>query len=358
MVEGRLNSPKIGVYTSDYGYGHASRDIALVRRLLQDTDARVCVRAGAAASFMEQSLPGVPVFRGQNDVGVVMQGSAVDSEATEEMLTAWTSSWEAYVRAETAFCREQEVDLIVSDIAPQPFLVAETLGIPGIALSNFSWHLIYTHHFGKTPETEAIREAYACAEGALVLPLHEPMTVFREQWETGLLCRETTRSREEMRRGFGLSEDDLLVYLGSGWSMDVSLAACMKRLRKLGIRCLVSSNQPSEDAICIPATETETQDFIAMCDLAVTKPGYSTVSEAIQAGVPMLLYRREGFAEDDAIIGPVEKNRIGKAVSYRDLCEGAWIDDIDILLSLKEHYNDLNGVFTHDGAEDCIRRLL
>lgn len=353
-----MSGPTICVYTSDYGYGHASRDIALIRRVLQDTDARICVRAGEAAAFMEQSLPDVPVFKGENDIGVVMQAASVDPGATEERLMAWTRSWDTYIRAEAEFCREQQVDMIISDIAPQPFLVAERLGIPGIALSNFSWHLIYTHLFGKTEATEEIREAYGCAEGALVLPLHEPMEVFRERWETGLLCREITQSREEMRRRSGLSNTDVLVYLGTGWSLDVSLAACMERLRKIGIRCLVSSNQPSGFDHVIPATETETQNYIAMCDLVVTKPGYSTVSEAIRAEVPMLLYRREGFAEDDAIIGPVEESGIGKAVSYRDLCEGRWTDEIDALFSLKEHYGDLDGVFTGDGAGDCIGRLL
>ena len=128
----------------------------------------------------------------------------------------------------------------------------------------------------------------------------------------------------------------------------------------MGIKCLVSSNQPSEldNIICIPAEDTETQDYIGMCDLVVTKPGYSTVSEAIRAEVPMLLYRREGFAEDDVIIGPVEENGIGKAVSYRDLCEGTWMDDIDAILLLKENYRNLGDVFTRDGAEDCIRRLV
>lgn len=358
MVEGRLSTSTICIYTSDYGYGHAARDIALIRRLRQESDAHVHVRAGRAAAFMAQSLPDVLVFEGENDVGVVMQSASVDPQATEEMLHAWTSSWEVYVRAEEQFCREQQVDLIVSDIAPQPFLVAERLGVPGVAISNFSWHLIYTHLFGKTEATEEIREAYRSAEGALVLPLHEKMEVFRERWETGLLSREATRSREEMRRCFGLSEDDVLVYLGAGWSMDVSLAACIERLRKIGVKCLVSSNRTSEHAICIPAIETETQDYIAMCDLVVTKPGYSTVSEAIQAGVPMLLYRREGFAEDDAIIDPVEKNGIGRAISYGDLCEGVWMDEIDALLSLKEHYTDLGGLFAKNGADDCIRRLL
>ncbi|WP_165076863.1 hypothetical protein [Methanogenium sp. MK-MG] len=357
-----MSSLNICVYTSDYGYGHASRDIALIRRVLSETDAHVCVRAETAAGFMEDSLPGVPVFRGQNDVGVKMadKAASVDLGATEGMLNTWVASWDTYVRAEEMFCREQEIDLIISDIAPQPFLVAENLDIPGIALSNFSWHMIFHHLFGKTGATEQIKDAYACAEGAFVLPLNEPMEVFRERWETYLLCREETRSREDMRERFGLSDTDVLVYLGSGWSLTVSLVACMKRLRNMGIKCLVSSNQPSEldNVIRIPAEDTETQDYIGMCDLVVTKPGYSTVSEAIRAEVPMLLYRRKGFAEDDVIIGPVEENSIGKAISYRDLCEGTWMDDIDVLLSLKENYRNLGGVFTRDGAEDCIRRLI
>ncbi|MDD4256003.1 MAG: hypothetical protein PHP59_11600 [Methanofollis sp.] len=346
----------IRFYTSDYGYGHAARDIALIRRLHRDLGAEVSVRTEYPAAFMERSLPGVPVTRGENDIGVVMQNVSVDAAATEERLRAWIQSWESYVAAEERICREQGVDLIISDIAPQPFLVADDLGIPGIALSNFSWHLIYTHLFGTTPETERIREAYRCATGALVLPLHEEMGVFRERRETGLLCREVTRNRKEMRRRFGLSDDDLLVYLGTGWSVEAFPGGIGELVRQ-GATVLVSSNRACGETgvIHIPQDETETQDYIAMCDLVVTKPGYSTVSEAMCARVPMLLYRRERFAEDEFIIDPIEKMGVGRALSWQDFQTREWTDDLDTLLSLKENYTD--GTFKRDGAEDCMEYI-
>lgn len=353
MVERGLRSLKIRLYTSDYGYGHAARDIALIRRLRRDIGAEVSVRTGYPAAFMERSLPDVRVSRGENDIGVVMQDVTVDAAATEERLRAWIGSWEAYVEAETAFCREEGVDLIISDIAPQPFLVAENLGIPGIAFSNFSWDLIYHSLFGTTPETERIREAYRCATGALVLPLHEKMEVFRGRREAGLLCRKRTRKREEMRRFFGLSEEETLVYLGTGWSVDASPRGIGGLVRQ-GATVLVSSNRTCGErgVICIPEDETETQDYIAMCDLVVTKPGYSTVSEAMQAGVPMLLYRREGFVEDDAIIDPVEEAGIGQALSWQEFQTGGWTENLSALLLLKENYHD--GTFKRDGAEECM----
>ena len=38
-----------------------------------------------------------------------------------------------------------------------------------------------------------------------------------------------------------------------------------------------------------------------MCDLAVTKTGYSTASGAIRAKVPMFFLKRDGFQEDELI---------------------------------------------------------
>ena len=48
------------------------------------------------------------------------------------------------------------------------------------------------------------------------------------------------------------------------------------------------------NVVNIPPEEVETQNYIAMCDLIVSKPGYGTVSEAIRAKIPMFLLKRDG----------------------------------------------------------------
>ena len=69
-------------------------------------------------------------------------------------------------------------------------------------------------------EPAAAAEAYRAADGALLLPLHEPMEVFSNRREVGLVARAVTRDREEIHQQCGLSEGQPLVYLGGGQSLN------------------------------------------------------------------------------------------------------------------------------------------
>ena len=351
-MDGRLRRPRICFYVSDFGYGHATRDIALIRALQEALRAEVIVRTGLPAEFMARSLPGVEVLQGQNDPGVVMDGAAVDGTRTLAAVEEWLTSWDGYIAAEKAFLRDRRIDLVLSDIAPQPFLAAEELGIPSLGISNFTWHLIYTHLFGKTDVTDRIAGAYRAAEGALLLPLHEPMTVFRDRREVGLVARAVTRDRAEIRRRCGLSEGEPLVYLGGGRSLDPAVFRDL-RTALAGCTLLVPSWTEIPGTARIPPGETETQDWIAACDLVVSKPGYSTIAEAVQARVPMALFRREGFAEDDYLIRGVEALGIGREVPAAAVLDGSWAEDLESLMELRENFDKIDGVFKRDGTKEC-----
>ncbi len=348
MDEG-LKRPRICIYVSDFGYGHAARDIALTRELQEALGAEVVVRAGSPAAFMSRSLPGVEVISGPNDPGVVMDGAAVDGEKTFAAVEQWLASWEDCIAAERVFLRERGIDVVLSDIAPQPFLAAEELGIPSLGVSNFTWHLIYTHLFGKTELTDRIAGAYRAADGALLLPLHEPMEIFRDRQEVGLVARAVTRSRAELP---GLPSEQPLVYLGGGQSLDPTVFRGI-RTALSGCTLLVPSWTDISGAVRIPPGETETQDWIAACDLIVSKPGYSTISEAIQASVPMALFRREGFAEDGYLTGGVEDMGIGREVPVSAVVDGSWGDDLESLMELQANFGKIDGLFKRDGTKEC-----
>jgi len=344
-----LKRPRICFYTSDFGYGHAARDIALIRELQETLHAEVVVRTGSPAEFMSRSLPGAEVVQGPNDPGVVMDGAAVDRERTLAAVEQWLSSWEGYIASEKAFLHDRRIDLILSDIAPQPFLAAEDLGLPSLGISNFTWHLIYTHLFGETEWIDRMAEAYRAASGALLFPLHEPMMVFRDRREVGLVARAVTRDRAEIP---GLPPGRPLVYIGGGQSLD---PAAFRGIRTAlsGCTLLVPSWTDIPGAVRIPPGETETQDWIAACDLVISKPGYSTISEAIQAGVPMALFRREGFAEDEFLIGGVEGMGIGREVPAAAIIDGSWAADRESLMGLRENFNKIDGIFKRDGTKEC-----
>lgn len=359
-MEGRLNAPHIRFYISDYGYGHAARSIALIRALRKDLNATVSIRTKTAADFVRRSLPDCAVLSGQNDIGPVMYKDTltVDPFETERRLEQWINSWDDFVAEECLFCRGHGVDLIVSDITPQAFLVSERLGIPGIGFSNFTWELIFRNLYGASSEVNQIRDAYRSADIALVLPFHESMDVFRNRISVPLVCRRRTRLRDEMRRYCGIDPEERLVYLGSGFSVQ-TIPDCLGKLADAGVKVLVSGNTQvrMNGVVRIPETDMETQDYLGMCDLVITKPGYSTVSEAVSAGVPLLVYGREGFAEDSYIIGPIVRNGFGRALSYDELSSGEWINEMSSLFSLKDAYASCNDMFKTDGTDMCIQHI-
>ena len=355
-------------YISDYGYGHASRDIAIIRKILNESNnVKIFVKTDGPYNFVRQSLPqkNVEVIQSKNDVGIVFKGNSVsvDREKTRKVLDEWLASWDEYIQNEKRFCEKHNINLILSDIVPQPFIVADELGISGIAISNFTWHYIFYNLFGDAPATERIKEAYQCADVALVLPFNEEMDFlkFRRKKEISLVSREISEGRRDMRGKCGVSDDELLVYVGVGLSFDSSFMRNMKKIAMPDVKFLVSSNAelPFGNVIKIPNNETETQNYIGMCNLVVSKTGYGTVSEAVRAKIPMFLLKREGFKEDELIGNKVEEMGIGKFISEKSFLDGDWVSDLNINLnSLGEYikrFDNLNSRFKSDGIPEIVK---
>lgn len=354
-----MHPPHIRYYVSDYGYGHASRAIAVIRALKQELDAEVSIRAYTSADFLHRSLPECTLTQKRNDVGVVMhEGTAnVDPVETERQLIDWVRSWDAYIAEETTICKKVGIDLILSDISPQVFPISRKLEIPGVGISNFTWELIFRELYGNTSEIQKIHDAYRCADMACVLPLHESMSVFPRSKSVSLISRKLTRSREQMRKIYGLG-NEVVVYLGSGQSIS-AVPDCVDALINRGVTVLLSGNQRTHahGVITIPESDMETQDHIGMCDLVVTKPGYSTISEAISSRIPLILFPRKGFAEDQYIVDPIVKNSIGCSMSWDEVRAGEWVSDLEYYLSLKARYDSCSDMFMRDGTKDCIELI-
>lgn len=351
-----MDHPSICYYVSDHGMGHAARSIAVIRSIKEKWNhAKIFVKTAGPYAFMHDSLPLCTHIRTSNDIGPILFSGrpVVDHERTEVLFQSWLNTWDAYILREKQFCTEHSIDCIISDIAPQPFLLAESLSIPGIAISNFSWHLVFADLFGRTPETERLRDAYASCTYALVLPFHESMEIFPQKKEVGLITRQVTMDKQSVRRSLGINHNDRLIHVGSGAEMPSTLLHALREKKIKNLKILVSSNIPQyhDNIISIPKGETETQNYLSACDLIVAKCGYSTISEAVNADIPLLLYRREGFAEDKYLIDHVTENGCGREISWQYFIDGRWIS----APLTKYNDGDINGtheILHSNGTED------
>jgi hypothetical protein len=350
-------------YVSDHGWGHAARATAIVRHLTRSaSNVKVHVRTDAGFELINQCLRSdrVQVTRRRNDFGVRYHPQRqldVDQQGTHSELKRWVDSWDTYIQEEKRFCRSQEIDLIISDIPPQPFVVARELGIPSVGISSFEWHWVYESMFGPTPEVASIREAYSLADLALLAAPNVPTDVFNRTREIGLVTRAKSRCRDEVRRMLGVPETDLLVYVGGGASLgplDLKGAAAAVALRNL--RVLVPWNVSWPGALGIPRNDPESQDCIGACDLVVCKAGYSTISEAISADVPMLLFHN--FIEGEWMTREVSRLGIGAQITALAFVEGEWASKLEALGRWKVAYENLPGRLRKDGAAQAAEEVL
>ncbi len=108
-------------------------------------------------------------------------------------------------------------------------------------------------------------------------------------------------------------------------------------------------------ALAIPAAETESQNWIGMCDCVVAKCGYSTVSEAVRARVPLFVWKRDGFIEDEAIASQIERLGIGQAVSGAVDGIARCRDGRGPIRAFKENYDTLESRYSMDGIPAVLR---
>jgi len=353
-------------YISDHGYGHASRSIAVIRRILNSFDfdeIKIYIKTHYPFNFVRRSLSqnNVKVVKTKNDFGVVFKENSVvvDKDKTRNMLNEWLVSWHSYIQKEKEFCKSHEIDLILSDVTPQPLIAAEEMGIPSVIISNFTWYYIFFNLFGKIGATERIKEAYQCAEIGLVLPFNENMDYIKNKKEISLVAREITVDRSSLRRKYRISDDESLVYIGIGIPFSPSFLSNFKEINNSNVKFLFSSHigLSFRNMVKIPINETESQNYLAMCDLIVSKIGYSTVSEAIRAKIPMALFKRRGWEEDELIGSKIEEMGIGRIISEKSLFKGDWMYELEGLENYTNKYETLNNRSKKDGTLEILSYL-
>lgn len=321
----------IAFYVTDHGFGHATRCIALIRALLARNDVEVLVRSGSCVPLLAASLAPwtargrVRIVPGPTNRGWVSRPGSleVDRERTVALAAAEVAGLPAWVERETEWCRRERVVLVVSDIVPGAFVVAGRLGVPALAVSNFTWFDAYAHLFPGAGWLPSLRRAYGQADGAAVLPFTSGVTALPNGWEAPLLGRRADAARARRIRARIKRPGEAVIYVGLGGSFpdlhrvagrlfrgDAGLPASLIVGRGLG--------GVFPGSLEVPGDDPEGQDYLAAADAAVVKAGYSTVAEAVLARVPVVVLYRETIAEDRDIAAEVERLGVGVSIPVRD----------------------------------------
>ncbi|MEH7492709.1 glycosyltransferase [Neobacillus niacini] len=297
----------IAYYISDYGYGHASRSIAVIRKLFKQPEVKIIVCHSFALSFIKESLGSDRVsYRNiKTDIGYFVESYSIfpDKEKLLDEYKSFVVDWDNFIEQEREFLLKEKVDLVVSDISPLPFEAAYELGIQAVGVSNFTW---YTAYRGLIEDVEltTFKNAY------------QKMTYFysligsREEWdmgsnEYGFFSREIDFDEvQRIKDSVNPTGDKKIVFLGLGMKIGVNSLEQLPIWDSPNCVFLVSSNVEvkRQNVFPILADYLESQNYIAASDLVISKAGWGMIGEAVSANVPLLILNRPSMQEDQNTI--------------------------------------------------------
>lgn len=340
---------QVAFYITGHGFGHATRMAAVASALARQTPGlQISLISTVPEWLFRMNLPCDFRLRPRAlDVGVIQLDSIrLDPVATLLAYARLLDAQPAAVEEEAEILRRDGVDLVVADLPPAAFLVAERAGLPAIGISNFSWDWIYADYVRALPEhaatLEQIREAYGRADLFLRLPFHGDCEAFKVIRDIPMIARRARRSREEVRRLMGLDGSRPVILLSFG-GFEIQ-GIDLERVEALGEFCFLTTQptaRPLRNVRVVTLNGFTYEDLVAQADAVITKPGYGIVSECLANRTPVLYTARGQFAEYNALVAGLERFGVAAFIGNDDLLAGNWRSGLIALLRLPRTWSDL-----------------
>ena len=335
-------------YVSGHGYGHARRSAEIIRALRAAApDVNVYVRSSAAARVFDGLAAG-QVMPGLIDVPVMEHDAlSIDWPATLGAAADVLRGRRALVAREVEAVRELDPSLVVADV---PFLaghVATSLGVPCVAVSNFTWDWIFEPHRNSHPDgasvVRGIRSSYGQMAALLQLPFGHDADAFGQVIPVPLVARRSTLGRDEVLRRLGQGSSDrrprALVALRGGVA-----PATLERAVASAPDFHFLRVRPEEFGL-------DFSDLMAASDVVISKLGYGTVADAIANGTRLVWPPRGGFREDEVTEAEAPRYLRMQRMPPESFHRGEWRKSLESAMALPAPTERM----PLDGAAACAR---
>jgi len=252
------------------------------------------------------------------------------------------------VEAEKLWLQENQIALVLSDVASMPMKAAHDLGIPSILIGNFTWHDIYSHLPGAEEHKlllQALEEEYRCADLHILPQCHLPPLQVEKSKEVGFLAQRGQNIRKAIEQHLNISFADkilIFIYLGEHGTNSVLWENLSQHKD-----CLYLTRDPIKEPVPglhILDDGFDFPDLIASVDVVCTKGGYSTLGSAFASHKPVITCERHDFYEFEAIREYLLKTQTGVIIADEDFYQGNWQTSIKtaLILTVKDKV-PLNG---------------
>jgi hypothetical protein len=322
--------PVIYIAITDHGFGHATRTAAIAATIQKFCpDVLLAFVTTAPRWLLESYVPsGDFIHRPRSfDVGVVQSDSiTMDKAATLAKLQQIRDRADSIIAAEANFIGQNKVCLVLADIPPLAAAIAQAAHVPCWMMSNFGWDFIYRDWGGEFADmADWMGEQFAQCDRLYRYPWHEPMSAFSQVIDVGLTGGEPRHAIADLRQTFDITAPPertvLLTFGGLGLS-----AIPYDNLAKFPDWQFITFDRqaPSLPNLRQVKHSYRPVDFMPLCGRVVSKPGFSTFSEACRVGVPLVTITREGFAETKFLLDGIQANAYHQILSPQEFATGDW----------------------------------
>lgn len=355
----------VAFYITGHGFGHATRMAAVASDLVERVPGlQLSIVSTTPEWLFRLNIPAPFRLRPRSlDVGVIQTDSLhLDPSATLAAYTRMLEAQPAVLEEEAAILRQDGVNLVVADIPPAAFPVAQRAGVPAVGISNFTWDWIYADYVRALPEyapvVEAIRDAYGGADLFLRLPFHGSCDAFQRIRDIPMIARRAARSRKEVRTRLGLNGSHPVVLLSFG-GFEVQ-GINFDRVEALDEYCFLTTQpppRPLRNVRVVRLGEVRYEDLVAQADAVITKPGYGIVSDCLANQTPVVYTSRGQFAEYPCLVAGLEQFGVAQFIGNQELLSGNWRGSLEAVFRRPKNWPELpsNGA---EVAADLLRSFL
>ena len=322
--------PAIYIAVTSHGFGHAVRAATVAEKLQQlRPDLKIFLVTVAPQWLLECYVQQDYVYRQRVfDVGVIQSDSlTMDKEATLAKMQSIIAAEKSIIREEADFIRQNGVGLVLADVPALAVPIAHAAGVPCWMMSNFGWDFIY-RDWGKEFESvvQWIEQYYNQCDRLFRLPLAEPMSVFPSITDVGLTGSTPRYSDAELKQKFQLTKPKaktvLLTFGGLGLQ-----AIPYGNLERFADWQFITFDRNAPDLpnlLKIAESKLRPLDFMPICGKVVSKPGYSTFSEALCCDLPIVSLTRQEFAEAPVLLEAIQNYSQHQIIETAEFFRGDW----------------------------------
>jgi len=322
--------PILYVSITNHGFGHAVRTASVAAEIQRlNPEVLLILVTTAPRWLLESYIPGDFIHRPRAfDIGVIQSDSInMNQEATLEKLREIRQKERSIIASEVSFIHQNRVNLMLADIPPLAPVIAKAAGIPCWMIGNFGWDFIYRAWGGEFLEiADWIHQCFSQCDRLFRVSLHEPMTAFPVIEDVGLTGGTPRYNLEGLQEKFGITspvEKTVLITFGGLGLQQIPY----ENLQQFpDWQFIVFDNQAPDYSNIIKITEHQYRpvDFMPLCGRVISKPGYSTFSEALRLNTPIVSLTREGFAESPILIEGIQNYSYHQIINGSDFFESNW----------------------------------